>query len=162
VPGLEAAYAAGWVTQDAPHAPEAGSRPGPAGSGRGGVAAPPATPPPGPPPPLLRSITLVAYPGDTADLAALPGLGRVYPHDLMVLRTTVGGRPARVIETGSSEFRIYRTVLTHAPWGDLLMAGGSGTPAEVPTVEQLTALLASARAATPAEWATFVAASTSA
>jgi hypothetical protein len=48
-------------------------------------------------------------------------------------------------------------VITHAPWGDLLMAGASGAAAETPTVDQLVAMLASARAATPEEWDAFVA-----
>jgi hypothetical protein len=155
VPGLDVAYAAGWVTPDAP---DPSWPPDPGSGTRGGVAAPPATPPPGPPPRPLPMITLVAYPGDTTDdLAALAGLVRIYPHTITVSRTTVAGRPAAVIEIGSGEVRIFRSVITHAPWGDLLMAGASGAPAEAPTVDQLAAMLASARAATPAEWDSFVA-----
>jgi hypothetical protein len=75
--------------------------------------------------------------------------------DARLTPTTVDGRPAAVVESGDDQY-FSRAVLTHAPWGDLLIAGSTGPAATVPPVDALAELLVSARVATTEEWEAFV------
>lgn len=141
VPGTDRAFGAGWTT---------GPPPAPSDSGEL--------------PPDSTDLTVVSHPGDTADLDALAGLAPFGPYsDATVTSVTIDGRPAVLIEQITPSVyenespRTRRTVVTHAPWGDLLTAGASGDLHAVPTVDELVAALASTREATPEEWDAFVA-----
>jgi hypothetical protein len=170
VPGLGDAYGAGWLSGPAAAPPDAGAGPsvtvvGPAPptveAGPGGVPAPPAGSEQGTAPlPEPTSLTLVAYPGEAADLGALPALTHLGHGGRIVTPLTVGGLPGVLVESGGpgGDFgspSASRTVLTYAPWGDLLMAGGSGVPEGVPTADQLAEMLASVSQATPDAWEAF-------
>lgn len=162
VPGLESAFAAGWLAGPAPAA-GTGLDPdvtvvAPGGTPAGPAEAVPSVEPPAEP----TSLTLVSYPGRTADLVALGGMLRIGHHQNATLTPlTVAGRPAVLVETDQPEYDyLSRTLLTHAAWGDLLMAGSGGPRATVPTVDRLTALLASARPTSADEWDAFVVAAT--
>jgi hypothetical protein len=163
VPGLESAYGAGWLsgpagpppeTEAGPPMTEVGPGPTVVDAGPGGAAAEAA------PAAFPTPLTLVAYPGHAADLDALGALVHVDHREPTVTPLTVGGRPGVVVETSSpgeehSPPFASRTVLTHAPWGDLLMAGSGGLPDAVPSAEQLAEMLASARQASAEEWEAF-------
>jgi hypothetical protein len=179
VPGLGDAYGAGWLSGRAATAPETGGGSSPTvfgagpptvGAGPGGASAAPggpdgpATAADGREPvtassPEPTSLTLVAYPGRVADLGALAALTHLGHSARTVTPLTVGGRPGVLVESRpgdeSSPRWLSRTVLTHAPWGDLLMAGGSGVPEGVPTADQLAEMLASVRQTTAGEWDAF-------
>ncbi len=158
VPGLESAYGAGWLSGPAGPAPETGAGPTTIEVGPGVTVAAadpdePAQGPPAEPTPL----TLVAYPGQAADLAALGALVHIDHRGPTVTPLTVGGRPAVAVESidPGDEYIppfVSRTVLAHAPWGDLLMVGSGGPPDAVPTAEQLAEMLASVRQASAEEW----------
>lgn len=157
VPGLPSAYAAGWLSGRAP-APETGPGPAVTSIGPGSAGAPSASPSDESPSPT--SLALVAYPGEAADLAALAAIDRVTALDRTVTPTVVDGRPGMVVEyvvpgDGYAAALTSRTVLTHAPWGDLLMVTGEGRPELVPSTDQLAGMLASVRQASPAEWEAF-------
>lgn len=112
------------------------------------------------PPTEPTPLTLVAYPGEAADLDALPALANLHPPSRTVTPLTVGGRPGMLVESGHpgdeySPPSVSRTVLTHAPWGDLLMAGSNGSPDAVPSADQLAEMLASVRQASGEEWEAF-------
>ena len=161
VPGLGSAYGAGWLSGPAGPPPETGAGPpvtevGPApttvGAGPGTSAEAPAAEP--------TPLTLVAYPGRAADLDALGALVHVDHRDPTVTLLSIDGRPAVVVDSNQAVDEhsppfTTRTVLTHAPWGDLLMAGSSGSPDAMPSADQLTEMLASVRQASAEEWEAF-------
>jgi hypothetical protein len=141
VPGTGDAFGAGWTT-GAPVAP-----------------ADPAQGPPG-----SAELTVVAHPGDMADLDALPGIAAFGLYrDATVSSVTVDGRAAALVEQimpsvyANESPKVERALFAAAPWGDLLIAGTSGDLAAAATVDELVAALGSARQATPQEWEAFVA-----
>lgn len=89
-------------------------------------------------------LVVLAVPGDAADLDAVLGTARLT--DESVRRIEVGGRPGVVVE-GSNPARV--TVVTEAPWGDLLVVVGRDGG---PSVDALVRVAASARTVDEAAW----------
>ncbi|HET6950448.1 MAG TPA: hypothetical protein VFI47_08735 [Acidimicrobiales bacterium] len=157
VPGLDSGLSAGWLAGDV-SATSSGPGPEVTVVGPAGVAAPAVGGPEADAAAEPTPLVVTAYPGDAADLDALPLVRRVFHReDVTLTSTTVAGRPAVLAETIDVEYdNVHRAVLTHAAWGDLVMASSRGPSATVPTADQLVAMVASVRQATPEEWDAFV------
>ena len=103
-----------------------------------------------------RSLTLMALPGEAADLEAL-AVGQMVLgwHDPTVELGERGGRRDLIVEEDDSTYeRHTRTIWMEAPNGDLLMARASGL--ELPSREELFTLLEDVRPTDEASWEALV------
>ena len=156
-PGSDTALGAGWLL--GPSAGATGTGGGPTViTAEAATASPPASAPAGPPTPdVATSLAVLTLPGGAADLDALPGLSLSLSWSTVTTtEVDVGGRRGVVVEqVEEGGLTVRRTLVTEAPWGDLLLVATTGPADTVLPAEALATVAASARPATPEEWEAF-------
>ena len=102
------------------------------------------------------SLVVLTIPGSSADVAAIAAYTEdTYRRGHTSRARDVGGRPGVVVTTTERDNDEYHrlSVWAETDWGDLMVVNAEG--GSLPTEDQLVAIAASARRATPAEWAAF-------